>query len=91
MEVHVREFSKLEEIFEKRYGDVFVTVLYFGLVHELKNKLKTIETRGIDVHDIHKSYFHHFCPDQTLNFPYFVTWCATKHSQSKRVIMESIQ
>ena len=44
MEVHVREFSKLEEIFEKRYGDVFVTVLYFGLVHELKNKLKTIET-----------------------------------------------
>ena len=63
-----KEFNKLEEIFEDRDGDVFDTVLSFGNIHELKNKLKTLETQGIDVNGIHKSEFHHFCLDQTLNF-----------------------
>ena len=52
IKAQVREFNKLEEIF-----DVFDTVLSFGPVNELKNKLKTLQTQGIDIHDIHRSHF----------------------------------
>ena len=44
VEAHVREFNKLEEIFEDMDGDFFDTVFNFDLMHELKNKLKILET-----------------------------------------------
>ena len=44
MEAHVREFNKLEEMFEDQDGDVFDTALSFNPMHELKNKLKILET-----------------------------------------------
>ena len=80
VEAHVRELNNLEEIFEDKDRDVFDTVLSFSPVHELKNKLKTLETQGIYVHDVHRSHFHHFCPNQTLNFPVFVAWCTSNYS-----------
>ena len=88
MEAHVKDFNKLEEIFDME-NDVFEIVLSFGPIHELKNKLKTLETQGICVHGIHKSYFLHFCPNQSLKFLNFVMWCETNYSQSEQVIMDS--
>ena len=60
VEVHVKKFNNLEEIFEDRDGDVSDTLLSFGPVHEIKSKLKTLEAQEINVNGIHKYYFHHF-------------------------------
>ena len=53
------------------------------------NKLKTLKEQGIDLHGVHRSYFQHFCPDQTLNFPDFVAWCASNYSHYEHVVMDS--
>ena len=37
IETQVHEFSKLEEVFVDRDGDIFYVVLSFGLIHEIKN------------------------------------------------------
>ena len=89
VKTQVHEFGKLEEIFEDIDGDIFDTLLSFGLVHELKNKLKTFKDQGFDLHNVYKTQFHYFCLDQTLNFPYFVACCASNYSHSKCVIMDS--
>ena len=80
VKTQVHEFGKLEEIFEDIDGDIFDTVLSFGLFHESKNKLKTFKYQGFDFHNVYKTHFHHFCLDQTLNFPYFVVWCMSNYS-----------
>ena len=72
-ETQVHKFSKLDENFEERGKDIFDTILSFGPVHELKSRLKTFEERGIDLHNIQMSNFHHFCPYQTLDFVNFVS------------------
>ena len=72
VDTQVYEFSKLDEIFEDNDGDIFDIVLSFGMVHESNNRIKYLEEQGIDLHDIHKSHFHHFFPDQTL---YFFVFC----------------
>ena len=89
VKAQVRQFNKLDENFEDRDGYVFHKVLSFGPVHDLNNILKILEAQGVDLHDIHRSHFHYFCPDQTLNFPYFVAWCDSNYSQLERVIMDS--
>ena len=66
-----RKFNKLEETFEDRDGDVFNIVLYFGPMHELKNKLKTLETQGVDVHSVHTSHFHYFLSIPNHEFSIF--------------------
>ena len=50
----------------------FDTILSFGPVHQLKTKLHALKYQGIGLHSIYQSHFHHFYPDQTLNFPNFV-------------------
>ena len=60
-------------------------------MHGLKNILKTLKTQGVELQNVCRSHFHYLCLDQTLNFPYFVAWCASNYSQSKRVIMDSNQ
>ena len=52
VETQVRECSKLDEIFEDMDGDIFDTVLSFGPVHELKNRLKALEEQEIDLHNV---------------------------------------
>ena len=42
VEAQVNEFGKLEEIFEGKDDNIFDTVLSFGIICELKNKLKTL-------------------------------------------------
>ena len=91
MEVQTKEINKLEEIFRDKYGDFFDLVLSFGIVHEIKSNLKTLEAWGVDVNGVHRSYFHHFCLDQTLNFLDFVGWCVANYSQEERVILDSNQ
>ena len=43
MEVQVKEFNRLEENLEDKDDDVFGTILSLGPIHEIKNKLNTIE------------------------------------------------
>ena len=42
VETQAHKFSKLDDIFEDRDGDIFDTVLSFGPMHELKNRLKDL-------------------------------------------------
>ena len=41
IETQLHEFGKLEEIFEDRDGDIFYTIISFGLFHELKIKFQS--------------------------------------------------
>ena len=89
VDTQVYEFSKLDEIFEDNDGDIFDIVLSFGMVHESNNRIKYLKEHGIDLHDIHKSHFHHFYQTKPFIFLYFVSWCASNYSQYEHVIMES--
>ena len=44
VEAQVREFRKLDQMFEVRDKYVFDIVLSFGPIHELKSRFKTFET-----------------------------------------------
>ena len=67
------EYQNIEEVLEDKYYDVFDTLLLYGLVDQLKSKLKLLKEQGTDVHGVFKSYFQFFCTKQTLVFSEFMT------------------
>ena len=89
IEAQVLEFQKIEKVFEDRDIEVFDTLLFFGLVNQLKTKIKTFEDHGTDLHGFFRSHLYFLYPKQTLNFPNFVEWCTSNDSSSERVIMDA--
>ena len=89
IEVQALEYRKIEEVFEDMDSEVFVTMLYFGPINQIKTKIKDFEDQGTYLHGVYRSYFHFLCPEKSLGFPDFVEWCAPNYSSSERVIMDS--
>ena len=88
VEAGALEFQKIDGVFEDRDDKIFYTVLSLGPIHQLKTKLEIFKDQGIDLLNVFQSHFYHFFPDKTLIFLYFIDWCASNYSSSKRVIMD---
>ena len=84
IEAQVLEFLKIEEVFEDRDSEIFYTLLSFGPVNQLKTKIKVFKDQGTYLHGVFTSHFYFFSVEQTLNFPYFVEWCASNYSSFER-------
>ena len=66
------EYQNIEELFKDKDSEVFDTILLNGPVETVQNKLKLLRDQGPDVHNIYRSFIHHFSTDQTLSFPKFI-------------------
>ena len=60
------EYQKIEDLFEDKDSDIFDTILLNEPMETVKKKLKLLRDQGTNVHDIYRSFLHHFSIDQTL-------------------------